>query len=92
MYEVVGELSAPSYFWVNTDGSVYVRTSLKNDIATEYKVHCSKIENGIRCQFCSIFLMSRDIIGIGSVCRLVKKVVGHSGLQLLKFAGPDGTL
>ena len=38
VYEVVGELAAPSFFWVNDKGQVFVRTSLKNDIATFYTV------------------------------------------------------
>ena len=38
MYEVVGDLAAPSYFWVDSNGNVYVRQSLKSDITMQYVV------------------------------------------------------
>ena len=38
IYEVVGDLAAPSYFRVDQQGNVFVRNSLKDDIATDYVV------------------------------------------------------
>ena len=37
-FDVVGDLAAPSYFRVDQQGNVFVRNSLKDDIATEYVV------------------------------------------------------
>ena len=36
MYGVTGDLAAPSYFWVDPNGNVKIRTSLRDDIATFY--------------------------------------------------------
>ena len=36
--EVVGDLAAPSYFAVDASGNVVVSSSLKHDIATEYRL------------------------------------------------------
>jgi hypothetical protein len=41
VYEVVGELSAPSYFDVDNNGNVFVKQSLRQDIQTEYVVSMS---------------------------------------------------
>ncbi len=38
MYSVVGDLAAPSYFGVSSNGNVYVKSSLKDDIATFYSL------------------------------------------------------
>ena len=38
MYEVVGDLSAPSYFDVDDEGEVFLKTSMRYDIQTEYVV------------------------------------------------------
>ena len=37
-YQVVGDLAAPSYFWVDSIGQVFVKNSLKSDITTQYTV------------------------------------------------------
>ena len=38
MYKVVGDLAAPSYFYVDNNGNVFVKQSLKTDIANQYIV------------------------------------------------------
>ena len=38
VYEVVGDLSAPSYFRVDNNGNVFVKQSLREDIQLEYVV------------------------------------------------------
>ncbi len=55
MFEVVGDLAAPSYFRVDQQGNVLVRNSLKDDIATEYVVSERREKIG-----------SRDIVRIHS--------------------------
>jgi protocadherin Fat 4 len=38
IYEVIGDLAAPSYFGVSFNGNIYVKSSLKDDIATFYSL------------------------------------------------------
>ena len=38
MYEIVGDLSEPSYFRVDNDGNIFVKQALKPDIEVEYVV------------------------------------------------------
>ena len=38
VYQVVGDLTAPNYFWVDNAGNVFVRIPLTSDTTSQYTV------------------------------------------------------